>query len=262
LKPLIEKEANLEARRSEALRGDILRQIITSLARSPIVVANVTDRNPNVLWELGVRHSFKHGTITIAEKRTKLPFDLSMSGTLFYDLDDTRELRKFRKRFRTALKDCLLNPDRADSHVLETMSGRGSLYEIFHREETARRLEALLSELDWNATLLGEVRVQLGKNKANPAKLGYITQRFRLTSVELLSSNRYLEENKRFYELAENYHSNLAAFDDQLNQWEYRRRETESWMSRALGKEFDTIGLTETFRQRIVSVRDKISEVD
>ena len=45
LKPLIEENPNLEARRSEALRGDVLKQIITDLVISPVVVADLTDNN-------------------------------------------------------------------------------------------------------------------------------------------------------------------------------------------------------------------------
>jgi len=50
LKPLIEEYPGLEAHRSKALRGDILRQIITDLVVSHVVVADLTDHNPNVYW--------------------------------------------------------------------------------------------------------------------------------------------------------------------------------------------------------------------
>ena len=59
LKPLIEEIPYLEASRVKSLRGHILKQIITDLVVSPIVVAELTDHNPNVFWELGVRQSFK-----------------------------------------------------------------------------------------------------------------------------------------------------------------------------------------------------------
>jgi len=76
LKPLIEENPQLEAHRSKALRGDILREIITDLVNSRVIVADLTDLNINVFWELGVRQSFKHGTVTIAEENTELPFDI------------------------------------------------------------------------------------------------------------------------------------------------------------------------------------------
>lgn len=49
----------------------------------------------------------------------------------------------FRKLLKDAVKDCLENPERPDSHVLETISGRGSVFEIIHRQEMVRRLDAL-----------------------------------------------------------------------------------------------------------------------
>ncbi|GAI73273.1 unnamed protein product, partial [marine sediment metagenome] len=77
LKPLIEEVPGIGAYRVESLHGDILKQIITDLIVSPVVVAELTHHNPNVFWELGVRQSFKHNTITIAEEGTTLPFDVS-----------------------------------------------------------------------------------------------------------------------------------------------------------------------------------------
>jgi hypothetical protein len=95
-----------------------------------MVVADLTDANPNVYWELGVRQSFKHGTVTIAQHGTTLPFDIGAKGTLFYYPENHIEMAEFEKRFRTAIEDCLMRPDRPDSHVLETISGRGTLFEI------------------------------------------------------------------------------------------------------------------------------------
>ena len=50
LKPLIESSRVFRAVRSEALRGDILHQIVADLVTSPLVVADLTDANPNVYW--------------------------------------------------------------------------------------------------------------------------------------------------------------------------------------------------------------------
>ena len=55
LKPLIEENPEISAYRVNVLHEDILTQIITNLIISPIVVAELTDHNPNVFWELGVR---------------------------------------------------------------------------------------------------------------------------------------------------------------------------------------------------------------
>jgi hypothetical protein len=130
LKPLIEKNSHFEARRSEPIRGDILKQIITNLIVSPLVVADLTDLNPNVFWELGVRQSFpkQGGTITIAQVGTKLPFDVSTKGTLFYHLSQKKNDDFFAK-FGKARSSCLNCPISPDSVIWDTISGRGTFWE-------------------------------------------------------------------------------------------------------------------------------------
>ncbi len=126
LMPLIrEVDPNLPVSRSQALREDILNAIIRDLIFSAIVVADLTDGNSNVLWELGVRQSFRHGTITIAEAGPKLPFDLGAKGTLRYYPNDHLKNADFCTQMKEAIRDCLEHPERPDSHVLENITAAG-----------------------------------------------------------------------------------------------------------------------------------------
>ncbi len=239
IKPLVESGHPLIAERSSPLRGDILRQIITDLVTAPIVVADLTDANPNVYWELGVRQSFKHGTITIAEDGTALPFDLGGKGSLFYFTGDHIKMQDFRSQFNEAIDDCLKNPDLPDSHVLETISGRGTLYQIIMRNETLRRLDALISEIDRNKTVLQSVVYNCNNNikkkeevkaKGEQASSIFTTDRFRLVAVEMLVINRYVDADKTFYEKAEEHMDGLISFNDQLSIWEDKPKSTEPWL--------------------------------
>lgn len=157
LKPLIKECGDLEVSRSEALRGDILKQIIRDLYDSSIVVADLTDKNPNVFWELGVRQSFKHGTVTIAEQDTKIPFDISTKGTLYYYPKNHVKNERFREQFKKAIMDCLSNPDSPDSQVLEVIPGRGTrhlvppihynILPIFYQKENKPRAGFIITNL-------------------------------------------------------------------------------------------------------------------
>ena len=218
LKPLIEENSNLEARRSEPIREDILRQIIMDLVVSPVVVADLTDLNPNVLWELGVRQSFKHGTITIAESRTTLPFDISSKGTLFYDPVE-RDKYNFRIRFKKAIEDCLTNPDKPDSHVLETLY-RGTLYEIFHRHHIIRRLDAVLSECDWNLGIISNISSRMISDETEEVTQDYPI-RLGISTFELLVTDRYIEADDSFYNCAELCLLKLISLNNLLSSWKY-----------------------------------------
>jgi hypothetical protein len=256
LKPLIEENPELEAYRSKPLRVDILREIITHLVVSPVVVADLTDSNPNVYWELGIRQSFKHGTVTIAEAGPSLPFDISVKGTLFYHPGDHIQT-KFSRDFKEAIEDCLVNPDKPDSHVLETVSGRGTLFEIFRRDEAMRRLNALLEECDTNSAVLQHVVDRAKANQEEPKNRGFATGRFRVPAAELLLTNRYIDEDQTFYKSVENYVSQLVAWCDQLNLWEYSPDGTEKWF---LKREAEAKKFIERTKQQVRAARDKVSK--
>jgi hypothetical protein len=230
LKPLIEEVPNIEAFRIKPIRGDIVKQIITNLVTSPMIVAELTDHNPNVFWELGVRQSFKHNTITIAEEGTPLPFDISSKATLFYDPKDHLKMQSFRKKLKAALELCKSDSEESDSHVLETISGRGSFLEILRLDEVIRRIEALLSEIKMNKRVLKDLNnirkyvAQIAifkKIKYDPEKslsrLNSLEQDIEnfasyidflnvsKSAIKLLVVNRYVNANKAFYGQAESY---------------------------------------------------------
>ncbi len=227
LKPTIEECPKVEAYRSEALRGDILRQIITDLIVSPVVVADLTDFNPNVFWELGVRQSFKHGTVTIAQAGTKLPFDLSVKSTLPYYPKDHIKNREFSIQFKKAILDCLSHPDKPDSHVLETISGRGTLFQIIQRAETIRRVEALVTECEWNKGLFNAVIKLVDKNIKNPKKREIKAARFCSCAIELLLASRYLDESSSFYGKLQTTFAVIELLNDQLRSWPINPNGTE-----------------------------------
>jgi hypothetical protein len=203
LKPTIE-ELEVKTFRVEAMREDILKSIIQSLVTSPIVVADLTDHNPNVFWELGVRQSFRQNTITIAEEGTKLPFDVSPKATIFYSLHAEEKVNQFKNNLKVAIKDCLTNPEKSDSHVLEYITGRGSLYEIMRMDDARRRIEALIVEAQSNRKNY-QIRKKLVDELKDFSKIPFPVSFgiWRTNSMVSLLVNRYLDEDERFYKTAE-----------------------------------------------------------
>jgi tetratricopeptide (TPR) repeat protein len=90
LKPAIEA-AGLTVYRAneEQVAGDIKTDMFQELLIADLLVADLTLDNPNVWYELGVRHALRaHGLVLIQGSRDKQPFDIYTDSKLNYSLKD------------------------------------------------------------------------------------------------------------------------------------------------------------------------------
>jgi hypothetical protein len=102
--------------------GSIIKGITAQLNSSELVIADLTGLNPNVMYELGVRHSLRRGTIIITQELTALPSDLRDYMSIEYSYsNDTVTQRENYNKFRDELHHAiteLLETEKPDSPVL------------------------------------------------------------------------------------------------------------------------------------------------
>lgn len=87
IRPALENKYEIVVAHRISEPGSITKQIIQEIYSSKLVIANLTNKNPNVMYELAFRHSLGAPVIMIAEHGTSLPSDVIMERTIFYDND-------------------------------------------------------------------------------------------------------------------------------------------------------------------------------
>ena len=85
--------------------GIIHKRIINNLYNNPLVVCDVSGKNPNVMFELGMRLAFDKPTIIIKDSHTSYSFDTSVIEHLEYPRDlRFKSIIDFKKKLSAKIK--------------------------------------------------------------------------------------------------------------------------------------------------------------
>lgn len=87
IRPALEDQYEIVVAHRISTPGSITKQIIEAIYNAKLVIANLTNCNPNVMYELALRHGIGKPVIMIAAVGTKLPSDIMMQRTIFYRND-------------------------------------------------------------------------------------------------------------------------------------------------------------------------------
>ena len=111
--------------RYEEHRGNFIRGIVKKLHECDLVLADLTGLNPNVCYELGVRHTLKAGTIIVTQDTTTIPSDLRsyLAVPYRYEMDPAKNnqanIPTFTRALHRTIDEFLQNKDDPDNPVLE-----------------------------------------------------------------------------------------------------------------------------------------------
>lgn len=77
--------------------GSITKDIVDGIIDADLIIADLTDKNPNVFYELGIAHSTGSKTIMTCQKSEKLPFDISNYRVIFYEqsINGAKQLKNY-----------------------------------------------------------------------------------------------------------------------------------------------------------------------
>ncbi|MFW5871622.1 MAG: hypothetical protein ACOCUT_00800 [bacterium] len=109
IRPLLQKEFNfsdIKAAHEINTSGSINNQIMKRIIYDELVLVNLTGLNPNVMYEVAVRHATLKPIIHICEEGTRLPFDIIDQRTIFYK-NDMLGVQELKEQLKSMIKEAL-----------------------------------------------------------------------------------------------------------------------------------------------------------
>ena len=120
-KPAIE-QAGLRAVRADDdifATGKIMDQVWRGIRGATVLVAELTSKNPNVFYELGLAHALEKPVVLVSSNEDDVPFDLRHIRAIFYDRNDPFWGQKLIDKIADNIRSALENPEDAIFRVEE-----------------------------------------------------------------------------------------------------------------------------------------------
>lgn len=122
--------------------GIITRQIIQHLLTDDLVIADLTGSNPNVFYELAIRHAVAKPFVQITAGGS-LPFDVAPQKTIFFDRTDWDNIEATRKVLKDQVVAALATTK------VETPIGQAILFLNYDKGDPAQQMMAqIMDRLD------------------------------------------------------------------------------------------------------------------
>jgi hypothetical protein len=190
-----------------------------------------------------------------------VPFDLAGKSILTYSTEDVNK-HSFNSLFTKAINDCLKNPKLPDSEVLETITGRTSIYQVIHQDEIRKKIEGLVFEnhasyatLKSISEIVDENKNRKGILKKPPKFVGLIHMSD--SAIKLLLTERYLEEDDKFYTLASRLIGLISAVNQNIATWQTASESVETWFMEKYPILENLMGL---YQKKLNEIRDRAQQ--
>lgn len=118
LNPVMKEKEYELVRADRIIQADtITDSIIKYIETSDLVIADISEANPNVYYELGYRTALKKPIIQIAANGTKIPFDISIKRTFFFDKNSLENVENFKTLLLTLIDNIESNQPTSTNHL-------------------------------------------------------------------------------------------------------------------------------------------------
>lgn len=125
LKPAIQQAGLRPVRADDEIfgSGKIMDQVWRGIRDAKILVAELTTRNANVYYELGLAHALGKPVVLVAADGEDVPFDVHHIRVIYYDITDPFWGQKLVDKIAENIQSALANPEEAVLAVPDKLYG-------------------------------------------------------------------------------------------------------------------------------------------
>ena len=147
---------SIDCYKTKVPRGSITKDIIEKLYSASVVFADLTDSNPNVMYELGARHAFRKPSVMVKAKGAVIPFDVNDYTVFEYEYTP-KGLEDLKEHIKTVIQDITQYPNKSDNPVWDFMNTGDFVIGQFRKTENVQKLGALNEEFASNLERCSEL---------------------------------------------------------------------------------------------------------
>lgn len=206
--------------------GMITDQVINSIIDADVCIVDLSFLNPNVFYELGVRHAVRKPTIHVAKDGTDLPFDNVGHRVIFFDLTDWSSHKAFKTSLERALKDVWAD----DFVVTNPVTQAGAKAEL---KESSDPIQQVVGELTNRIERLEGIRNVSRRNDL----------RYEMIDGTLVLSDVSHEVISDFIDIYGNFSNDKQQVRVEILVDQLRRRKFPDGLLNELGNFFGMVGI-------------------
>jgi ribosomal protein L7/L12 len=140
--------------------GMIGDRVVSDIIHADLVVADLTDLNPNVFYEIGIRHSTEKPTVHMARMGTALPFDNVTHRTIFFDLTDWQNIEQARSRLAEAVRTTKRSDYKVSNPITQANASFKMRQSADPRDQVVAELGERMSKLEGAFTVPAHAQIQ------------------------------------------------------------------------------------------------------
>lgn len=177
----------------EAIRVDkihasdsITQTILDNLKTSDLVIADLTEHNPNVFYELGYRFSLNRPLIQLKHKDDTIPFDVAGIRTIDYDLSSLSASDDFKKKLEKTIKSFNYespNENNIKKHHDNGISSSQILQELYSIQDSIKNIDKKLSDSVNNSSAISILADKLSNNTSQQSTESTLMQTLLQTAL-------------------------------------------------------------------------------